>query len=76
MVGERRMLAWFAIPTNMLANILINILSLERLFECFFARNRIVRTNLSAELTIFVPMVDCFGVMYGSMSPKICLKDS
>ena len=36
MVGERRMFAWFAIPTNMLANILTNILSLERLFECFF----------------------------------------
>ena len=37
MVGERRMFAWFAIPTNMLVNILTNILSLERLFECFFS---------------------------------------
>ena len=40
------------------------------------ARNRIVRINLSAGLTIFVPMVDCFGVMYGSMNPKIYVKDS
>ena len=27
MVGERRIFAWFAIPTNMLANILANILT-------------------------------------------------
>ena len=40
MVGERRMFAWFAIPTNMLANILTNILSLERLFEYFFFQFR------------------------------------
>ena len=40
MVGERRMFAWFAIPKNMLANILTNIVSLERLFECFFFQFR------------------------------------
>ena len=40
MVGERRMFAWITIPTNMLANILTNILSLERLFECFFFQSR------------------------------------
>ena len=40
MVGERRMFAWFAISKNMLANILTNILSLERLFECFFFQFR------------------------------------
>ena len=40
MVGERRMFAGFAIPTNMLANILTNILSLERLSECFFFQFR------------------------------------
>ena len=40
MVGERRMFAWFAIPANMLANILTNILSLKHLFECFFFQFR------------------------------------
>ena len=36
MVGERRIFAWFAIPTNMLANILTNILSMNAFSNAFF----------------------------------------
>ena len=35
-VGENHMLARFAIPTNMLANISANVLCFQCLFQCIF----------------------------------------